>query len=69
MVAGTHAESAADAQQWIDHCVRLLRDPQHADALGRAGRQMVSEDYSFERMRRDIQATIAPRWGRRSEAA
>jgi hypothetical protein len=30
---------------------------------------VVDEDFSFERMRRDIDATITPRWGGRPAAA
>ena len=63
MAAGTHVEVATRPQDWAERCLSLLRDPARAAALGRAGREMVREEYSFERMKRDIRATIQPRWG------
>src|SRR5262249_16640556 len=63
IAAGTHVEVAMRRQDWAERCLSLIRDPGRAVALGKAGREMVREHYSFERMKRDIRATIQPRWG------
>jgi glycosyltransferase involved in cell wall biosynthesis len=63
IAAGTHVEVATRPQDWAERCLSLIRDPARAAALGKAGREMVREEYSFERMKRDIRATIQPRWG------
>src|SRR5262249_45270632 len=60
---GTHVEVATRPQDWAERCLSLIRDPARAAALAKAGREMVREEYSFERMKRDIRATIQPRWG------
>jgi len=66
IAAGMHVEVATRPQDWAERCLSLIRDPARAAALGKAGREMVREEYSFERMKRDIRATIQPRWGHRS---
>jgi len=63
IAAGTHVEVATRPKDWAERCLSLIRDPARAAALGKAGREIVREEYSFERMKRDIRATIQPRWG------
>ena len=63
IAAGTHVEVATRPKDWAERCLSLIRDPSRAAALGKAGREIVREEYSFERMKRDIRATIQPRWG------
>ena len=57
--AGEHMLVAGDAQEWVAHCLQLIRSPAEAARLGRAGRQVVLQQYSFDGLAREVRSTIA----------
>ena len=57
--ADEHMLVARDAHQWLEHCLRLINSPAEAERLGRAGRQVVLQQYSFDGLAREVGFTIA----------
>ena len=57
--AGNHMLVARDAHEWVSHCLHLIRSPADAERFGRAGRQVVLQQYSFDGLAREVGSTIA----------
>ena len=56
---GVHLLVARDRDEWVRQSLRLLTNSTEAERLGQAGRQVVMQTYSFDRMAREIDATIS----------
>ncbi len=61
---GVHAVLADDAAGFASAVSRLFREPAQGAALGRAGRELVSRDFSWDRIGRDLRAVYAAAAGR-----
>ena len=55
---GEHLLVARDAGEWVAQCLKLIASPAQAERLGRAGRAVVLQAYSFEGMAREVRSTI-----------
>ena len=55
---GEHLLVARDAGEWVAQCLTLIASPAQAERLGRAGRAVVLQAYSFEGMAREVRSTI-----------
>jgi glycosyltransferase involved in cell wall biosynthesis len=56
LVPGTHFLQADDPAEFARAVVSLLRDPGRRKALGTAGRQLVTERYSWRQVAREFEA-------------
>jgi sugar transferase (PEP-CTERM/EpsH1 system associated) len=56
LTPGTHFVQVDDPAQFADSVVALLRDPARRRALGRAGRRLVEERYSWSQVVREFEA-------------
>lgn len=59
LVPGTHFVQADAPAEFADAVVALLRDPARRRALGRAGRRLVEERYSWAQVAREFEAKCA----------
>ena len=56
--ADQHMLVAPTPQDWLKHCLTLMRSPQKAMRLGQAGRAVIAEMYSSKSMARKVKATV-----------
>jgi len=56
LIPGTHFVQADDPAEFANAVVALLRDPARRTALGRAGRRVVEERYSWSQVVREFEA-------------
>jgi glycosyltransferase involved in cell wall biosynthesis len=45
---GVSGEFASDEDEWVDHLLRLARDPELRSTMGRKARGVVEERYSLD---------------------
>jgi glycosyltransferase involved in cell wall biosynthesis len=58
LTSGVHVEMADGAENFARTVVALLRDPARRDALGRAGRALVEERYSWPRVAEEFDRAL-----------
>ena len=56
--AGEHMLVARHAHEWLTQCLLLIDSPAEAERLGRAGREIVLQKYSFDGMAREVRTTL-----------
>ena len=59
LLAGEHLLVAHDAAEWVAHCLALIDSPTQAERLGRAGRAVVLQKYSFDGMASEVKASLS----------
>ena len=57
--AGEHLLVARDSAEWVAHCLALIESPTRAEQLGRAGRAVVLQKYSFDGMASEVTASLS----------
>ena len=55
--AGEHMLVASDAHEWLAQCLKLMGSPAQAERLGRAGREVVLQEFSLNGMAREVSST------------
>lgn len=56
--SGEHLLVADDADEWVAKCLELFNSPAQFERLGRAGRDMVLQEYSLDGMAYIIRTSI-----------
>jgi glycosyltransferase involved in cell wall biosynthesis len=58
---GRHLLIADTPQAYADAVLRILDDPQLADELGRAGRQLIQDRYDYRKVCAQLEEVYRPR--------
>ena len=56
--AGDHVQVADSVPDWIEHCARILEDPDRAEQMAARGREAVRENFGFEALVAGVRSTL-----------